>query len=67
MSEAKDMHVVAIELRPDQRNLDRYRASILSPTRDLLLVDLSGKALHKLGIPRARLLESDAALGAASK
>jgi len=45
----------------DRNNLDHVRASILSPARDLLLVNLAGKALRKLGISRARLLESDPA------
>jgi len=45
----------------DKNNLVSQRVSVLSPDRDLLLVDLSAKALRKLGIARARLLESDAA------
>jgi hypothetical protein len=45
----------------DKHNLDRMRASVLCPSRDLLLVNLSGKALHKLGITRAKLLECEAA------
>lgn len=42
----------------DKRNLDQERISIISPVRDLVLVNLSGKALRKLGIPRSKLLES---------
>jgi len=45
----------------DKHNLEGALASVLSPARDLQLVSLSAKALRKLGITRARLLDSDAA------
>jgi len=42
-------------------HLECERASVILPKRALSLINLSGKALHKLGIPRAQLLESEAA------
>jgi len=45
----------------DKKNLEKARASIITPTRNLNLINLSGKALHKLGISRVRLLECEAA------
>ena len=45
----------------DKAKLSGRRASIIRPLRDLLLVDLSSKALRKLGIPRSGLIECDAA------
>jgi hypothetical protein len=44
----------------DKKNLESMRASIIGPNRELRLVNLSGKALRKLGIARTVLLESPA-------
>mgnify|MGYP000425994177 CR=1 FL=1 len=45
----------------DKDKLIDKRASVISPARDLQLVDLSSKALRKLGISRLQLIDSDAA------
>ena len=45
----------------DKDKLSDKRASVVSPVRDLQLVDLSSKALRKLGISRLQLIDSDAA------
>ncbi len=45
----------------DKNKLKNERSSIIAPTRDLNLVNLGSKPLHKLGISRSLLLESDAA------
>ncbi len=45
----------------DKDKLKDKSVSVISPARDLNLVDLSGKALRKLGISRLQLIDSDAA------
>ncbi len=45
----------------DKDKLTNKRTSVISPARDLKLVDLSNKALRKLGISRLQLIDSDAA------
>jgi hypothetical protein len=43
----------------DKNKLDGWRASVLRPVRDLKLIDLSGKALRKLGIARNQLIDTE--------
>lgn len=43
----------------DKDKLQGKRASVISPTRDLQLINLASKALRKLGITRIQLIESD--------
>ena len=43
----------------DKRKLDGQIHSVLIPTNDLVLADLSNVALRKLGVPRARLIDTE--------
>jgi len=45
----------------DKSKLQDRLASVISPTRDLQLINLANTALRKLGIPRNQLIDSDAA------
>lgn len=43
----------------DKARLNRQVYSVLTPARDLVLADLRSVALRKLGVPRARLIDTE--------